>query len=113
VLYELNDQTGALINSINLGGLGAAGVSIARDIGRSSNMMLFAPSGGGDLPNATPGVLSAFWCGPNGCLTATSPGSGIGLEEVIIIAMGVLVLVLAMFVLLKRRTPKQQREPVR
>ena len=113
VLYELNEQTGALINSINLGGLGAAGVSIARDIGRASNMMLFAPAGGGDLPNATPGVLTAFWCGPNGCQTGTPVPVTMGLEEAIIIALGVLVVVLAMYVLLRRRTPKQSGEPGR
>jgi alcohol dehydrogenase (cytochrome c) len=116
VLYELNDQTGALINSINLGGVGAAGVSLARDLSRASNMMLFAPSGGGDLPNATPGVLSAYWCGPSGCQTGTTVPPGLGLEEPIIIVLGVLVVVLAMYVLLKRRrdeSPKQSREPVR
>jgi hypothetical protein len=68
-------------------------------------MMLFAPSGGGDLPNATPGVLSAYWCGPSGCQTGTTVPPGLGLEEPIIIVLGVLVVVLAMYVLLKRRKP--------
>ena len=32
ILYEINQQTGKLINSLSLGGVGAAGVSLARDI---------------------------------------------------------------------------------
>ena len=119
ILYELNQQTGALINSLSLGGVGAAGVSLARDISRSSNMMVFAPAGGGDLPNATPGVLVAYWCGPSGCqqTTTTCSGatcsSGIDLQQVIIIVLGVVVVVLVMYTLLKRRGPTQPRVPNR
>jgi hypothetical protein len=93
--------------------VGAAGVSIAED--SEGNMMIFAPSGGGSLPNATPGVLTAFWLGPitstqtgsSGTTSTTGSGPGPGLEEPLIIALAVVVVVLAMFILLRRRTPVQ------
>jgi hypothetical protein len=108
ILYEVNAQDGTQINSQSLGGVGAAGVSLARDLSRNSSMMLFAPAGGGDLPNATPGVLYAYWCGPNSCSSGTA-SQGFDLVQVVIIVLGVVVVVLAMYVLLKRRTPTQSR----
>lgn len=116
IMYEVSQQTGKLINSLSLGGLGAAGVSLARDTTSVANMMLFAAAGGGDLPNATPGVVAGYWCGPNGCSESTSTGTssgtnpvGGGLEQPIIIVLAILVVVLAMYVLLRRRTPAQPR----
>jgi alcohol dehydrogenase (cytochrome c) len=116
ILYEWNAQTGALLNSLELGGLGAAGVAIGED--SSGNMMIFVPSGGGDLPSATAGLLTAFWLGgpssTSGTSTSTSTGTTIaGYEQPIIIVLGVLVVVLAMYVLLKRREPTQPRVPSR
>jgi glucose dehydrogenase len=116
ILYEINQQTGKLINSLSLGGLGAAGVSLARDTSSASYMMLFAAAGGGDLPNATPGVVAGYWLGPNSQTTetssestSTSGGFTAGLEQPIIIVLAIVVVVLAMYVLLKRRTPMQSR----
>jgi alcohol dehydrogenase (cytochrome c) len=112
ILYEVNAQDGTQINSQSLGGVGAAGVSLARDISRNSYMMLFAPAGGGDLPNATPGVLYAYWLGTSCCSSSTTTGQSFdtgGLQQGIIIVLGVVVVVLAMYVLLKRRTPTQSR----
>ena len=110
ILYEWNAQNGALINSFELGGIGAAGVAIGED--SAGNMMVFAPSGGGSLPDATAGVLTAFWLGQqtstqtSGASSSTSTGLSIaGLEQPIILVLGVLVVVLAMYVLLKRREP--------
>ncbi len=116
ILYEWNAQTGALLDSFELGGLGAAGVAIGED--SAGNMMVFAPSGGGDLPSATAGLLTALWLGPNsqtsGTSSSTSTGLSVGgLEQPIIIVLGVLVVVLAMYVLLKRREPTQPRAPSR
>ena len=65
IMYEINQQTGKLINSLSLGGVGASGVSLARDTSAAANMMLFAAAGGGDLPNATPGVVAGYWLGAN------------------------------------------------
>jgi alcohol dehydrogenase (cytochrome c) len=110
ILYEVKAQDGTEINSQSLGGVGAAGVSLARDLSRDSCMMLFAPAGGGDLPNATPGVLYAYWLGPTCLTTPTPPGGGIDLQQAIIIALGAVVVVLAMYVLLKRRAPANGRD---
>jgi alcohol dehydrogenase (cytochrome c) len=111
-MYEFDATTGKLLGTYDLGGVGAAGVSIAED--SSGNMMIFAPSGGGSLPNATPGVLTAFWLGPitstqtGTNVTSTNTGGGPGqLEEPLIIALAIVVVVLAMFILLRRRTPVQ------
>ena len=61
ILYEFNQQTGALLKTLSLGGTGASGVSIGED--GQGNMMLFAPAGGGELGGATPGILAAYWLG--------------------------------------------------
>jgi len=111
ILYELNAQNGGMINSFELGGVGAAGVSIARDT--HGNMMVFVPSGGGESAGAaTAGVLTAFWLGPLTSSTTTGVGTG-NLEEPIIIALGVIVVILAMYVLIKRREPTRPRAPSR
>jgi len=110
ILYEFNQQTGALLKTLSLGGTGASGVSIGED--SQGNMMLFAPAGGAELGGATPGILAAYWLVGTGTTTGsnssstTTTGTGFaGLEEPIIIVLGVMVVVLAMYVLLKRRTP--------
>jgi uncharacterized membrane protein len=76
-------------------------------------MMLFAAAGGGDLPNATPGVVAGYWLGANaqtsGTSTTTAVGGFGGLEQPIIIALAIVVVVLAMYVLVKRRAPTQAR----
>jgi alcohol dehydrogenase (cytochrome c) len=111
-MYELDAATGKLLGTYDLGGVGAAGVAIAED--SAGNMMIFAPSGGGSLPNATPGVLTAFWLGtPTSTQTGTDTNSSATgpnisqLEEPIIVALAVIVVVLVMFILLRRRTPAQ------
>jgi len=118
ILYEFNQQTGAPLKTKNLGGTGASGVSIGEDSG--GNMMVFAPAGGGELGGATPGILVAYSLpggqttnttgSSSGTNTSSSTGPSIaGLEQPIIIVLGVVVVVLAMYVLLKRRTPTQAR----
>jgi glucose dehydrogenase len=57
-LYALNEQTGAVLKSISLGGLGAAGVSLGT--GLSGEPILVVPVGGGDIPTATAGIVLAF-----------------------------------------------------
>ena len=111
ILYEYNQQSGALINSFSLGGLGAAGVSIGESL--SGQMELFASAGGGDLPNPTPGLLAAYGLSTqtltssSGSQSTTGSGPlGASLEEPIIIAIGAVVVILSMVLLLRRRKPK-------
>jgi alcohol dehydrogenase (cytochrome c) len=112
ILYEFNQQDGTLIKSVELNGVGAAGVSIGED--SQGNMMVFAPAGGGSGVGATAGILVAYslptstGSGTSSSSTSTSTGTSIaGLEQPIIIVLGVMVIVLAMYVLLKRRVPTQ------
>jgi outer membrane protein assembly factor BamB len=111
-LYMFNSQNGQLLNTYDLGGVGAAGVSFGED--SQGNMMMFAPAGGGDLPAATAGILVGYWLGPGHQTTTTSSsgqetsstgGSLAGLEQPIIIVLAILVVVLTMYVLLRRRSP--------
>lgn len=111
ILYEFNQQTGKEINSYGLNGVGAAGVAIGED--GAGNMMVFAPAGGGSDPEPTSGVLVAYWLGQttttgstSGVATSTGTSLG-GLEQPIIIVLGVAVVVLAMYVLVRRRAPQR------
>ncbi len=94
-LYLLNEQTGQLIRSWQLNGLGASGVSIGED--SRGNMMVFAPAGGGDIPSPTAGVVVGFALSGGG-----GPSSGLSLYEGVAIGFGVAVVVLG-FVFLARR----------
>lgn len=57
-LYMLDQETGELLRSIYFGGLGAAGVTIGMN--PRGEMMLFIPSGGGEIIVPTPGMITAF-----------------------------------------------------
>lgn len=105
ILYMFNEQTGALLKSFELNGIGAAGVSIALDT--KGVMTLFAPAGGGDLGGATPGVVVAYNVVCPGGTGSSCGGAGgpVDLEQPIIIVLGVVVVILVMYTLLKRRTP--------
>jgi alcohol dehydrogenase (cytochrome c) len=95
-LYLLSEQTGHLIRSWQLNGLGASGVSIGDD--SRGNMMVFAPAGGGDIPTPTAGVVVGFALssGPGG--TSSSPT----LYEGVAIGFGVAVVVLGLAFLVRR-----------
>ncbi len=96
-LYLLNEQTGQLIRSWQLNGLGASGVSIGED--SRGDMMVFAPAGGGDIPSPTAGVVVGFaLSGEGGASSAPS------LYEGVAIGFGVAVLVLGFVFLTKRGT---------
>lgn len=96
VLYALDKENGKLLRSINLGGLGAAGVSIATALDGST--MVFVPAGGGDIPTPTPGVVLG--------LAIESPnqaGGGIPyIGEAPTIALGIVVIILTMYIILRR-----------
>jgi alcohol dehydrogenase (cytochrome c) len=105
-LYMLNEQTGALIRSFALNGLGAAGVSIGED--PTGRMMLFVPAGGGDIPSQTAGVVVGLALVGGG---ASGSGSGPQLqliEEAAIVA-GVVVIVVGMLVLLRKASKAEPR----
>ena len=95
VLYALDEQSGNVLKSINLGGLGAAGISLGETL--RGEEALFVPAGGGDLPSPTPGVVLAFALPAN-----TAPPPGISIEEITSIALGVVVIVMALYIIAKR-----------
>ena len=96
VLYALDEQSGKVLKSINLGGLGAAGISLAQTL--RGQETLFVPAGGGDLPSPTPGVVLAFGLPTN----PTTTGGGLSVEEITSIALGVVVIVMALYIIAKR-----------
>jgi len=101
-LYLLNEQTGQLIRSWQLNGIGASGVSIGED--SSGDMMVFAPAGGGDIPTSTAGVVVGF---------ALSGGGGSSfapsLYEGVAIGFGVAVVVLGLVFLTRRGSGRVSR----
>ena len=58
ILYALDADTGRLIRTLNLGGVGAAGVSIGAD--DEGKMMIFIASGGAGSTKTTPGIVIAL-----------------------------------------------------
>ena len=115
-LYFVDAQTGKMLRaSLGLGGLGAAGVAIARST--AGDMMLFVPGGGGDQPSPTPGVMVAFSL-PTGSIPystaassssggTSSGGTGTGALQVpVILALGLVVVVLAAYIVLRKRGRK-------
>lgn len=97
-LFALKEVDGSVLRSFNLGGLGASGVSLGRDL--SGKVMLIVPAGGGDIPSATPGVVLGF-----GLFNPGSPGTGGGqflVSELPVIVLGAVVVVLTLFILLSR-----------
>jgi hypothetical protein len=113
-LYFVDAQTGQMLRaSLSLGGLGAAGVAIARST--AGDMMLFVPGGGGDQPSPTPGVMVAFSLptthpystATSSSSSGTSGGSGTGALQVpVIIALGAVVVVLAAYIVVRKRGRK-------
>lgn len=59
--YALDADNGKLLATMNLGGLGAAGVSIGAD--KKGNMMLLVTSGGSGTDKVTPGTVLALGLG--------------------------------------------------
>ena len=98
ILYAVDEQSGKLLRSINLGGLGAAGISLGPNL--RGEETLFVPAGGGDVPTPTPGVVLAFSL-PAGA-TSNQGGGFLGTQELITIALGVVVVILALYIIAKR-----------
>ena len=96
VLYALDEQSGKVLKSINLGGLGAAGISLGETL--KGEEALFVPAGGGDIPSPTPGVVIAFTLPSN----TTGGSGGIGIQEITSIALGVVVVIMALYIIAKR-----------
>ncbi|HEY4674034.1 MAG TPA: PQQ-binding-like beta-propeller repeat protein, partial [Nitrososphaerales archaeon] len=61
IFYALDADNGKLLATMNLGGLGAAGVSIGAD--KKGNMMLLVTSGGSGTDKVTPGTVLALGLG--------------------------------------------------
>jgi len=102
VLYMVDEQTGKQLRSISLGGLGAAGVSLAQNL--RGQELLIVPAGGGDIPAPTPGVVLAFALPV--VTTGTQPVGELGFQEILTIVLGVVVILLALYIIAKRGRSK-------
>jgi outer membrane protein assembly factor BamB len=103
ILYMVDAISGKLLRRISLGGLGAAGVSIATDI--MGEPVLLVPAGGGELGGTyTPGVVAAFKLSQN-----TSGEQGMSLNELVVLGV-VVAASIAGFLLLVWRGRKYSRK---
>jgi alcohol dehydrogenase (cytochrome c) len=105
ILYALNEKTGALLRSISLGGVGAAGISIGQSL--SGQTMIFVPAGGADIPTATPGVVLGLTVLGQGNSTGTSGGTAGNTQNSTILelstaALAIVVVVLSLVILVRR-----------
>ena len=64
VLYALDADTGELLRRVQWGGLGAGSVTVGATA--RGEVMLFVPSGGGQVATNTPGIIAAFALPDNG-----------------------------------------------
>jgi alcohol dehydrogenase (cytochrome c) len=101
-LYALNAQSGAVLKSINLGGLGAAGVSIAT--GLNDQPALIVPVGGGDLPQATAGIVLSFVLPP---ASGNNNGQSSNYLLYIVAPIVAVVLISAYVIMLRRQKPNR------
>lgn len=96
-LYMIDEKTGELLRSISFGGLGAAGVTIGTN--PLGEMMLFVPSGGGEIIVPTPGTITAFGLREN----TDSGNDNIFSDEVTYIAIAVAVAMAGLVAVLARK----------
>jgi len=99
-LYMINEVNGELIRSIYFGGLGAAGVTIGTN--PRGEMMLFIPSGGGEIIIPTAGVISAFGLGKS----TSSQGQNTFSTETVYIAVAIAVVSIGIAVVSFRKREK-------
>ncbi|MEM4383890.1 MAG: PQQ-binding-like beta-propeller repeat protein [Candidatus Caldarchaeum sp.] len=97
ILYMLDADNGRLLRRISLGGLGAAGVSIATDI--QGEPILLVPTGGGELGGTyTPGVVAAFKLSSS----AASQTPGLMLTEIVVLGVVVAASITGFILLIRR-----------
>jgi alcohol dehydrogenase (cytochrome c) len=110
-LYALSQNSGTLLRSLSLGGVGASGVAIGANL--NGQIMVFVPAGGADIPTATPGVLLGLSV-PSISGTGTSTGTGNtgnqNLLEIVTAALAIVVVALSLVILTRRsRSPVQSK----
>ncbi|MDA4127093.1 MAG: PQQ-binding-like beta-propeller repeat protein [Thaumarchaeota archaeon] len=104
-LYALDEVTGSLLREINLGGLGASGVSVASDV--RGDLMVYVPAGGGDLPTPTPGVVLGLGLVTQG---GSSPSQNLLGQELPVVGLGVVVVALSIYIILQRARRRSTQE---
>jgi alcohol dehydrogenase (cytochrome c) len=97
-LFAFNSQNGAVLKSLNLGGLGAAGVAIGT--GFNGIPTIVVPVGGGDLPQATAGIVLAFTIQSPG---TTSNSTALPTSYLVLVAAVIVVALVGGYLLASRR----------
>jgi glucose dehydrogenase len=100
-LYMLEEETGELLRSISFGGLGAAGVALGMN--PRGEMMLFVPSGGGEIIVPTPGTISAF-----ALRESDDSQENVFTDEITLVAIAVAVVMAGVAFVSLRRRPKSK-----
>ena len=98
VMYAIDQETGKEIRRIQWGGLGAGSITLGATA--RGDMMLFIPSGGGQVAANTPGIIAAFKL-PEG---ATDSSAIIGTtNEIILLLIALIIVISAIYIVFKIR----------
>ena len=98
VMYAIDQETGKEIRRIQWGGLGAGSITLGATA--RGDMMLFIPSGGGQVAANTPGIIAAFKL-PEG---ATDSSAIIGTtNEIILLLIALITVMSAIYIVFKIR----------
>jgi len=98
VMYAIDQETGKEIRRIQWGGLGAGSITLGATA--RGDMMLFIPSGGGQVAANTPGIIAAFKL-PEG---ATDSSAIIGTtNEIILLLIALITVISAIYIVFKIR----------
>ena len=98
VLYALDADTGELLRRVQWGGLGAGSVTVGATA--RGEVMLFVPSGGGQIATNTPGIIAAFALPDNGQSDLGLVGNS---TETILILVALLTTGIAIYTVIRSR----------
>ena len=98
VMYAIDQETGKELRRIQWGGLGAGSITLGATA--RGDMMLFIPSGGGQVAANTPGIIAAFKL-PEG---TTGSSSIIGTaNEIIVLLIALIAVISAIYIVFRIR----------
>ena len=99
VMYAIDQETGKELRRIQWGGLGAGSITLGATA--RGDMMLFIPSGGGQVAANTPGIIAAFKLPEGSADSSAIIGTT---NEVILLLIALIAVISAIYIVFKIRT---------